>query len=215
LHRLSPSSTVLDHPPLPPDYPFLARGRHVIGIEVGLLSRTSTTTTTSGSGVATDTRVTGFIGALRYGYWAGQYWTVGVSVGVIAAEASASAGVGETRSESAAVVPLLVAFRFYPPQLALSSSLRLYGSFAVGPYLGFATNTVVGTSIASETVSEAAFGARARAGADLFAGTHVLLGFSVGYNFVSDFDRDIGSDRNYSGLELALGLGFVFGSGRP
>ena len=40
------------------------------------------------------------------------------------------------------------------------------------------------------------------------------LGLSLGaaYHLVSDFDKRIGSETNYSGPEFGLSLGFIFGS---
>ena len=65
----------------------------------------------------------------------------------------------------------------------------------------------------SESVTEVALGLRVAAGVDWFASRSTVLGIELGYHFVSDFDERIGSSDDYSGLEVSVGLGFLFGKG--
>jgi len=98
--------------------------------------------------------------------------------------------------------------------LAISPSLRPYGSVAIGPWLRSATNSHVGTNVESKTVSESVLGLRVQAGVDMFFAKRFKAGIVLGYDLVSDFDEQIGSHRNYSGLLFSAGLGILLGAGR-
>lgn len=186
-------------------------GRHNLTIQLGLLNHA--TAETSVSVGATDTRVNGFAGSLAYAYWVKPDWAAIVSVGVLDAKVGTAVAVGVVDTESAVVAPLLFGVK-YAPILGPRSSVRPYVSGAAGPYIGSASVTEVGFGVRSETITETAFGFRAMAGADWYAGRHFVIGFGAGYHFVSDFDQPIGSDKNYSGPEFSVGVGFVFGRGR-
>jgi hypothetical protein len=189
-------------------------GRHEVAIHIGFLNTKIVETETGTGGVDTETRANGFLGSLSYNYWAGSEWTIGVSAGLLDVETSSSTGVAGVVSESAGVVPLLFGASVYPAWLTLGSSVRPYGSVAVGPYIGFATNSTVGTTVAEETVVESVVGARVRAGADVFVSDRFKIGIAAGYHFVGDFEEKIGKDKDYSGPEFALGFGVLWGSGK-
>lgn len=189
-------------------------GRHGITIHAGVLSQVTAERDVSSGGISSDTRVNGFLGSLSYSYWAGHDWAVDVAAGLIHAETSTSVGAAGVTSKSAGVVPILFGTSFYPSQLAMGSSVRPYGSLAVGPYLGFATNSQVGTTLNEESVLKSVLGFRVRSGADVFLGDRFRIGLSVGYHFVSDFDEPIGRDKDYSGPEFAFGFGVLIGAGK-
>ena len=192
----------------------LLEGRHAITIQLGVLNQVSAESNVSADGVTSDTRVSGFSGSLSYSYWAGRDWSIEVSSGVIDAETMTSVSGDGVRSESAGVVPLLFGAAFHPARLGVGSSVRPYGSLAIGPYFGFATNSKAGTTLAEESVLESVLGFRVRSGVDTFIGERFRIGFAAGYHFVSDFDAPIGADRDYSGPEFALGFGILIGGGR-
>ena len=196
------------------DAPILLKGRHGITIHAGFLNQATTEASVAGGSVDSEFRTTGFLGSLSYAYWVGSEWSIGLSVGLIGAEAGTSIEAGTVTSEAAAVVPFLFTVGYHPAALALSRSLRPYGSMAVGPYRGSATNTSVGATIASESVSEAVIGFRSQAGVDWFLGKMFRGGIVVGYHFVGDFEEPIGRDNNYSGPEFLIGFGILLGRGR-
>jgi hypothetical protein len=39
------------------------------------------------------------------------------------------------------------------------------------------------------------------------------IGVNAGYNWMADFSRPIGGRDNYSGFQVAVGIGFLFGKG--
>jgi hypothetical protein len=85
---------------------------------------------------------------------------------------------------------------------------------SVGPVLG----GVGGTTVNGHTVfdggrSEVTIGAFLGGGVDFHLGRNFSMGVTSGYNWVGDFDTPIGGRTNYSGFELSLGFGWVFGKG--
>jgi hypothetical protein len=200
--------------PTTQDSPILLKGRHGITIHAGFLNQATTEASVAGGSVDSEVRTTGFLGSLSYAYWVGSEWSIGLSVGLISAEVGTSVAAGTVNSEAAAVVPFLFTVAYHPAELALSRTLRPYGSVAVGPYRGSATNTSVGATIASESVSEAVIGFRAQAGIDWFLGKMFRAGMALGYHFVGDFEEPIGRDNNYSGPEFLIGFGILLGRGR-
>ena len=168
--------------------------------------------TSAGSSTA-ESGSNGFVGSIAYDYFVRQDLAVGLAAGVLDSRTSTSVGIGGTTSESATVVPVHLGITYYPERPAIRPSLRPYVSLSAGPYLGSATNTEVGSTVAFKSVSDVALGLRATAGVDWFASRHTVLGIEMGYHFVSDFDERIGSSDDYSGLEVSIGLGFLFGKG--
>jgi hypothetical protein len=85
---------------------------------------------------------------------------------------------------------------------------------SVGPYIGFATNSVVGETVDEGIVVESVLGFRVRSGAAVFVSKRFRFGVAVGYHFVSDFEEHIGGDKDYSGPEFTLGFGVLLGKGK-
>ena len=182
------------------------------GVSAGVLDWSIDSDASAGT-LTTETGSSGFVGSVGYDYFVRDDLAVGLTAGVLDSESSTSVGVGGISSRSASVVPILFRVTYYPEELALGSQLRPYVSGSFGPYLGSATNSLVGPTVSSESISEVALGMRVAGGVDWFVSRNVKLGFGVGYHLVGDFDERIGSTDNYSGLELSVGLGILFGKG--
>ncbi len=194
----------------------LLEGRHGLSLAAGTLSSVTIRHDVSRGGVRSEARDAGAVASISYRYWARQDWNLGVSINLIDAGATSDVEAGEVVSESAAVTAVLVGLSYYPPPLALTRDVRPYGSIAVGPFFGSATNSRVETGAAAvETFSESAPGARVGVGVDFFLGSRFRAGVAGGYDFVADFDQQIGSHRNYSGPEVTVSFGVLFGRGRP
>lgn len=204
------------------------RGKHRIEVGVGFMTELSASNEVSIGGVTTRNDATGIGGTLAYTHWLRDAWAVNLSVGVMDADASTTVTGTGTSIESAAVVPLLLGVRYQPPGFTASDSFRPYLTAAIGSFIGSASNVQTGvltaaispSTSAAETAAsvssytEAALGSRIGVGADVLLGKRFTLGFGAGYCLVTDFDRRIGSETNYSGPDVVLSFGFLLGGVR-
>jgi len=193
---------------------FPLAGRHGIWLRVGLLSSVTVESNVSTGTVSTDVRENGPFGGIGYEYWLNPEWSVGLDLSFVDAGASSTVGVGTVTSEAASVTAVLIGASYYPRQLAVGSSFRPCVSLAAGPYVGSASNSIVDTSVSSESITSTAAGLRAQIGADLFFARRFAAGIAAGYAFVSDFSEQIGGHNNYSGPEFSVGIGILLGAGR-
>lgn len=118
-------------------------------------------------------------------------------------------------SGSRAVLLLPLGLRWNP----MKGDLR---TRAVKPFLAAGFGPVIGSSSgASKTFTAAFAGAQSGttfggflgAGLDVLIGRHFSLGVDARYNLMADFSTPIGGLENYSGFQMAVGFGWVFGQG--
>jgi hypothetical protein len=93
-----------------------------------------------------------------------------------------------------------------------SSVIKPYVSALVGPYFADSTGSFVSGSTASSGVhSEATVGAVFGGGVDFHVGRSFMIGVDGGYRVMPDFST---THANYSGGEVGLTCGFLWGKGR-
>jgi len=185
-------------------------GRHAISLRLGLFNHGRVESSAGAGG--TTSRVNGFGGHVSYAYGFAPEWTVGVSVGALDTEVLSSTTPGNVASRVASVVPILLDVRWFPLGLAMGESGRPFVGAGAGPYIGSATNSIIGTTVTNETVSETVPGLCAYAGVDWHLGPMFRAGLSGGYHFVGVFDQPIGRARDYSGAEFLVEFGLLFGA---
>jgi hypothetical protein len=57
------------------------------------------------------------------------------------------------------------------------------------------------------------FGGFVGAGADVVLGRRWSLGVSGGYNWMADFPKALGTRKNFSGVDVGVSLGWMWGKG--
>ncbi len=96
-----------------------------------------------------------------------------------------------------------------------SSRIKPYVAVTVGPLFGAAAgNSVTPNTVSSGTSTQSTAGGHVGGGVDFHVGRPFAFGVSGGYNWMVDFSRPIGPRDNYSGAELGVSFGFLFGKGR-
>jgi outer membrane protein W len=175
----------------------------MISVSVGFMDHATNIVSVAISGVEVNSEGALWVG---YGHWFEPDWALLAETGVVSSQVSVSA----TGTQTAVLFPILVGVRYQPENWALGEKVRPYIGVSAGPYFGF--QTVAGWSV--EVGTQTAIGGRFGAGLDVILSRHVSLGAVVRYHAVTDFGRPIGSRDNYSGLEFALRLGILLGSGR-
>jgi len=185
---------------LRPAAPEYLAGRHSLFFNAGLRLNTSNFVGISASGVNASS---GFIGAIGYGYWFADQWSLNFSVGVFSPEAA----IGNQGFSSVMILPIQLGLRYYPSVLLLGNVGRPYIGASAGSYLQMSSG-VGGSGISAG--SQAVLGAQLTAGVDLFVANWLRFGPSVSYHAVGEFNQAIGTRKNYSGAEFSLNVGVVF-----
>ena len=133
----------------------------------------------------------------------------------VLASNSSTVSANGTFSGSVGVVSLPLGVRWNPMKGVLHTR-------AVKPYLAAGLGPVIGESSGAGLTHEGAFaGSRTRgtvggtlgAGVDFHLGRHASLGVGGGYQWMADFSEPIGARDNYSGFQIGLNVGWVFGKG--
>jgi hypothetical protein len=120
-----------------------------------------------------------------------------------------------TSSGSSTLYAFPIGVRWSPERvISASGTTRAYLAAALGAVIG----TAVGSDVSPGVVeagghTETAASAYLGGGVDFHVGRSWALGLGAGYNFVTDFGRPIAGHDNYSGFELRLAFGWVFGKG--
>jgi hypothetical protein len=116
-------------------------------------------------------------------------------------------------SRSVVAVPL--GLRWTPSGGGLRErSLKPYLAVGLGPVIGESNGSAVGpsgVSVGSRTLGTV--GGFIGGGVDVLLNRRWSFGLSAGYNWMADFSDPIGKRDNYSGFDLRLSVGWLFGKG--
>jgi hypothetical protein len=186
-------------------------GRSLLEVRLGVGVRAHSGVTTSGGGIETETEAAGVLGSIGYSRWLKEGLALTGRAGFLSAEAKTSAGTSGFESRSASVVLLFLGARYYFPESTFSSQWRPYASAEVGPVIGSQSEWRLGSGIAGESITRAALGVRVGTGVDIQLGRRAMLGVSAGYDLMTDFSDAIGGQKNHSGPDFGLSIGFLFG----
>jgi len=145
----------------------------------------------------------GVSGKVMYNFYPDQNFALNVSIGAMAAKVEAWA----FHEHISTVIPVMMGKKYYfvrPPQ---NNFVRPYVSGSMGILIGTESSIEF---LSVEEHTESAIGAYAGVGSDFIVGRLIKLHADIGYNLFSDFSEEIGSRKNYSGLEFSFGIGFMF-----
>lgn len=183
------------------------KGAHTIELNLGFLSNYSSSTEITFNGVTTKNTSSGFTGALTYIYWFNKDAGITASIGGTPVNTDVTAGTTGTYVETATVVSILAGIKYQPFLLGMKNEVRPYLYFAVGPYIGIASNVHAGLNTGVESYTETALGTRIAAGLDASVSNLITLGFSAGYRAITDFKTRIGPEVNHSTPDFTLNFG--------
>jgi outer membrane protein W len=189
--------------------------RHQIELKLGMWNQTTAVRTeTNIASVSTSVGSKGLLGGLSYGHWLSEGVALNLNLGVMAVDVTTESEVSGVVTGTSTVTSILLINKLYFPRSTFSMSVRPYAYAGIGPYIGSQVQTesaLFKTIVESRT--EVAFGGQVGAGVDYILGRHFLIGFMLGYNLMTDFDRPISGSTNYSGPAFSLGISYLFGKG--
>jgi hypothetical protein len=186
-------------------------GRSRIELRVGAAIVGGTTTTTVGN-IVSETHSVGALGAVAFSHWLREELAVTFSIGGWAVDIESSVGAGGVTSRTAVVAPLMggVLYYFAPSS---GGGFRPFASLTAGPVFGTESESSVGVTIVSRSVTRTAVGGRVGAGFDVpFAGSWIF-GMFGGYTLMSDFSDPIGSEENHSAPDVGISVSWTWGGG--
>ena len=188
--------------------------RHQLGLKLGFWNQVTDVRSEVGiTSVTTSVESSGPAGAVVYGYWIQPNLALTVCAGSMMADVTSEVSPGTVTAETAVVVRLMMGVKYHFLESSLESQVRPHLIVEVGPFIGSQTKEEVGLTVVTESRSEMAIGSHLGAGTDFLLGRHFILGATVGYNLMTDFEQPIGGSKNYSGPEFSISFAYIFGSG--
>jgi len=173
---------------------------------IGDSSSTDTVSTSNGADA---------FGGLRYTHYVSE--ELSVTFGVHGFEAASDTRVGRgfvsTDSTGAAFMPVGIRWNPFKGEHRLQS-LKPYFTVAAGPVIGSQSANFVGNgSVTTDNSTRATFGTHFGGGFDVHVARSFSLGLGVGYNAMVNFSEPLGGHKNLNGLQMSLGIGWLFGKG--
>jgi hypothetical protein len=93
-------------------------------------------------------------------------------------------------------------------------SLKPYLAAGIGPVFGYSDGASVGPGgVFAGSRSHATIGGHLGGGVDIHLSRRWSFGLGAAFNWMADFAEPIGKRDNYSGLDLRLRVGWLFGKG--
>jgi len=172
-------------------------GRNRIGASVGLWNLDK-----SGSSSPGVVEISNIAAGLGYSHWFNDSLALNFTLSGVAADIKIAPSV-----KSTTVVAVLLGTRWYPTDLGTRNRFKPYLAVSAGPYVG----TGVETGFPTGTKTTAAAGVQLGGGFDGQITPYLMLGVRAGYNLISDFPVTLAGRENYSGFELGVEIGWLFG----
>lgn len=90
--------------------------------------------------------------------------------------------------------------------------MKPFFAASLGPVLGASSGSYVGNGGSfAGTRADSAAGGHVGAGVDFHVARWLSVGVSGGYNWMLDFAEPVGRKDNYSGPQLGVNIGWLFG----
>ena len=155
------------------------------------------------TGVSIDAGTGGISGRIMYNYYYNENFALYIGAGAMESKVK----IRTLSNYTSTLVPIMMGLKYFFTGASGDGFLR--------PYLSGSTGILIGTESAVTVLSigshsETAMGLYAGIGSDFILGSLIKLQADIGFNLFTDFQNNIGSRKNYSGPEFAVGIGIMF-----
>ncbi len=190
---------------------FAVAGRNRIGLRFGMWRLSGDETPALSAGV----RTTNLLVGLQYCRYLTENTTITLAASALRAEVGVAIDPQGVATHSVGVTAIFLGLQWVPRGGdVVARALRPHLALGAGPVMGTSSSTyVAGLDVHAGSESEVTAGVHTGAGVDVLLSRHWALGLDAGYNWVDDFSAQIGGRSNYSGFELTVSLGWLFGRG--
>jgi hypothetical protein len=177
--------------------------KHSIDLRVSFWNSSESSVSVGFHGYSVETGSGGISGEIMYNFYPNSIYSFNASVGVKSTEVK----VENFSTYTSTVVPIMMGMRYYFMQYSTDNPFRPFAGVSIGGLIGTETGVEI---LNVGTHTETAVGASAGMGSDIILGSLVKLQAEISYNLYTDFKEEIGGNKNYSGPEFSLGIGFMF-----
>jgi hypothetical protein len=154
---------------------------------------------------------------VQYTHYVREGLAVTLGAQGVVLDQGASVGAGGVFAGTASVIAMPISVHWNPLKAdRWRGAAKPFVSIGIGPVFGTSDTAFVGGGIVTASSDrQASTGGHVGAGMDVHVSKRFSLGVNGGYNWMLDFAQPVGSKTNFSGPELGLSLGWIFGRGRP
>lgn len=188
--------------------PLAVAGRNRLDLRLGLYEPSG-----SADSVVVAGESVSFLGGLRYTRFLAENLALTIGVHSVAATSGTTVSASGVSAGDSTVVAIPLGLRFSPLPGA-TRAVKPYLDVALGPVIGATSGTSVSArgTYAGDSV-EVVVGGLVGGGVDFHLSRGFSLGVSAGYQWTDGFAQPVGGRTDYSGFELALNIGWLFGRG--
>ena len=194
----------------PPPLPYAVSGRNRLEIVTGMWDNGDIGSRSTSGHVALDA-----FGGLKYTRYVREDLAITFAVEAFGVRSGATVGPGYVSTGDSEGVAVPVGVRWNPFKYDQRlQSIKPYFAVTVGPVIGASSGTFVGGgTISSDDTSRATLGGHFGGGFDVHVARSFSLGVGVGYNAMLDFSEPVGGYKNFNGVQVTFGIGWLFGKG--
>jgi hypothetical protein len=188
--------------------PYAVAGRNRVELRFGTWRMANHGTTVT-AGVETGDLVAG----AHYTRYVDERFAMTFGIEAAGAGSEASIGSDGIFAGGSDLLALRIGARWNPwGQRRVADAVKPFFAASIGPVLGASSSSFVGNGgLSAGTRADSAAGGHIGAGVDFHVARWLSVGVSGGYNWMLDFAEPIGRQDNYSGPQLGVNIGWLFG----
>ena len=189
---------------------YAVTGRNRFELRTGMWKMPGSDADTVTAGISTGW----WFGGVQYTYYLQEQLAVTAGVQTVTAGAGADVRPDSIFAGTSSIVSVPIGVRWNPLRTSVPTSAKPYLALSAGPVFGSTAGSFVGGGqVSAGTSSQVTAGGHAGAGIDFHVARWLSIGVNGGYNWMIDFAQPVGTRDNYSGPELGISFGWLFGRG--
>lgn len=193
--------------------PYAVAGRNRLAVRLGASTHGGADDDSSSATVTSGVDSGGLVAGLHYTRYVREDLALTFGPETIASVSGSRIGSDIVFSGSASVFALPLGVRWNPSRGVLwRQSMKPFLLASIGPVIGSNSgSTVTTSSVSSGVTTQTTVGGVIGGGVDVHLGRRWSLGLDGGYQWMANFDEPVGGRREYRGVQIGVGIGWLFG----